>query len=113
MKPTIGIPDHDLKEVATLLNTLLADEYVLFTKTRNAHWNVEGQNFMELHKFFESQYEQLDIIIDDVAERIRAVGHYSNGSLRQFLENTHSPKKFISIITERRPYTNCSTIMSC
>ncbi len=52
MKPTIGIPDNDLEEVATLLNRLLADEYVLFTKTRNAHWNITGLSFYEMHKLF-------------------------------------------------------------
>jgi starvation-inducible DNA-binding protein len=74
-----------LQPLATLLNTLLADEYVLYTKTRNYHWNVVGDSFMELHKFFEGQYEQLDEIIDDVAERSRALGHNSLGSLKQFI----------------------------
>jgi len=77
MKPNIEISENNLKEVATLLNTLLADEYVLITKTRNAHWNVQGQNFMELHKLFEGQYEAVDNIIDEVAERIRTVGHFA------------------------------------
>lgn len=89
MKPTLGIPDHDIEEVVTFLNTLLADEYVLYTKTRNAHWNVTGQNFYELHKFFETQYEVLDIMIDDIAERVRTLGHFSIGSLRDFLSVTH------------------------
>lgn len=85
MKPNIGISDSNLKEVATLLNNLIADEYLLYTKTRNAHWNIQGQNFIELHKFFEGQYEALDEIIDDVAERIRSIGHFSLGSLKDFL----------------------------
>lgn len=88
MKPNIEIADKNLKEVATLLNTLLADEYVLYTKTRNAHWNIQGDNFMELHKFFESQYDSLDIIIDDTAERVRALGHFALGSLKDFLQVT-------------------------
>jgi starvation-inducible DNA-binding protein len=86
MKPNIDISDNNLKEVATLLNTLLADEYLLYTKTRNAHWNIQGKNFNELHKFFESQYDFLDIIIDDTAERVRSVGHYALGSLKDFLK---------------------------
>jgi starvation-inducible DNA-binding protein len=86
MKPNIDISDNNLKEVATLLNTLLADEYLLYTKTRNAHWNIQGKNFNELHKFFESQYDLLDIIIDDTAERVRSVGHYALGSLKDFLK---------------------------
>lgn len=88
MKPNIEISEKNLKEVATLLNNLVADEYVLYTKTRNAHWNIQGQNFMELHKFFESQYDALDQIIDDVAERVRSLGHFSLGSLRDFLSIT-------------------------
>jgi starvation-inducible DNA-binding protein len=86
MKPNIEISDKNLKEVATLLNTLLANEYVLYTKTRNAHWNIQGDNFIELHKFFESQYNSLNIIIDDTAERVRALGHFALGSLKDFLK---------------------------
>lgn len=88
MKPNIEISEKNLKEAATLLNNLVADEYVLYTKTRNAHWNIQGQHFMELHNFFESQYEELDDMIDDVAERVRALGHFSLGSLKDFLSIT-------------------------
>ena len=89
MKTSIGIPDNDVEEVVTLLNTLLADEYVLYTKTRNAHWNITGPNFYELHKFFETHYEALDTMIDDTAERIRSLGHFALGSLADFIEVTH------------------------
>ncbi|HZV13174.1 MAG TPA: DNA starvation/stationary phase protection protein [Candidatus Kapabacteria bacterium] len=89
MKPNIEISDKNLKEIAKRLNTVLADEYVLYTKTRNAHWNIQGNNFMELHKFFEGQYEALDTIVDDTAERVRALGHFSAGSLKDFLSITH------------------------
>lgn len=85
MKPNLEISDKNLKSVATLLNNLLADEYVLYTKTRNAHWNIQGQNFMELHKFFQGQYEALDEMIDEIAERIRSLGHFSLGSLKDFI----------------------------
>lgn len=85
MKPNIGISDKNLKSVATLLNTLLADEVILYIKTRQAHWNYEGDNFHEMHKFFESQYEQLDEIMDDVAERARMLGHFASGSLKDFI----------------------------
>jgi len=89
MKTTIGIPDHDREEIATLLNTLLADEYVLYTKTKNAHWNIKGPSFFELHKFFETQYKILDVIVDDTAERIRSLGHYALGSMKDFISVTH------------------------
>src|ERR1700739_1398898 len=85
MKPKIEISDKNRQAVADLLNTLLADEYVLYTQTRNAHWNISGSNFSELHKFFEGQYEILDIIIDDVEERVRSIGHFSLGTLKDFL----------------------------
>ena len=89
MKPTLGIPENDIKEVVTFLNILLADEYVLYTKTRNAHWNITGPAFYELHKFFESQYESLDKSIDDLAERVRSLGHFALGSMKDFLSVTH------------------------
>ncbi len=84
MKPNIGISDKNLKSVATLLNTLLADEVILYIKTRQAHWNYEGDNFMEMHKFFEGQYEQLDEIMDEIAERVRQLGHFAAGSLKDY-----------------------------
>jgi starvation-inducible DNA-binding protein len=81
----IGLTSDQRGGVAGLLKSLLADEYVLYTKTRKYHWNVEGIHFQELHKFFESQYEAIDETIDEVAERIRAVGEYSPGSFAEFL----------------------------
>ncbi|MEO6315272.1 MAG: DNA starvation/stationary phase protection protein [Chitinophagaceae bacterium] len=89
MITSIGIDQKDLKEVAHLLNGLLADEFVLYTKTRNAHWNIEGPDFYNKHKFFEEQYQQLDQIVDDIAERIRSLGHYAPGTLALFLQLTH------------------------
>jgi len=84
MKPNIGISAKNLAETSKLLNVLLADEFALYTKTRNYHWNVTGAGFSELHKFFESQYEQLDEMMDEVAERVRMLGHYALGSLGAF-----------------------------
>ena len=88
MKVDIGIPKAHLQPLATMLNTLLADEYVLYTKTRNYHWNVTGSSFMELHKLFEGQYEALDEAIDSIAERSRKLGHYAVGSMKQYLAIT-------------------------
>ncbi len=81
----IGLSVEQRKGVAGLLKSLLADEYVLYTKTRKYHWNVEGAQFHELHKFFESQYDEIDEAIDEIAERIRALGEYAPGSLAEFL----------------------------
>lgn len=89
MKTAIGISEVNTQAVSAELSKLLADEYVLYTKTRNAHWNVEGPDFHSMHLFFESQYEQLDEIMDSVAERIRTIGHYAPGTLKAFSELTH------------------------
>jgi len=89
MQPGIGITSENLSAVAHELGKVLADEFVLYTKTRNAHWNIEGPNFHSMHLFFESQYQQLEEMIDEVAERMRMLGHYAPGSLAKFLELTH------------------------
>jgi len=88
METQIGIRPEDLVQVADALNKLLSDEHVLYIKTRNAHWNVIGPDFAAQHKFFESQYDQLEEIIDEVAERIRAIGHYTVGTMEDFLNLT-------------------------
>ena len=88
METRIGIKQKLLEKVAFDLSKVLADEFVLYTKTRNAHWNVEGPDFHSAHKFFESQYEFLDEAMDDVAERIRSVGHYAPATLKDFLKLT-------------------------
>jgi starvation-inducible DNA-binding protein len=85
MKTKIGLSDKDRSGSIEILNQLLADEYVLYTKTRNYHWNVTGDDFSELHKFFEAQYEEIDEIIDEVAERARSLGGNSLGTLKEFL----------------------------
>ena len=84
----IGIKPESLAAAAHTLSVFLADEFVLYTKTRNAHWNIEGSDFYDKHKFFEAQYEQLDETMDDVAERIRTLGHYAPATLQQFLQLT-------------------------
>jgi starvation-inducible DNA-binding protein len=88
MKANIGISEENLKAVALELNKALADLVVLYTKTRNYHWNVEGPDFIELHKFYEEQYGQLEEAIDETAERIRALGHYAEGRLSDFVKLT-------------------------
>jgi starvation-inducible DNA-binding protein len=84
VKIEIGLNDGQRKPVIDILNRLLADEVTLYVKTRNFHWNVEGPDFSELHKFFESQYDEIDEIMDEVAERARALGGYAAGSLAEF-----------------------------
>jgi len=89
MQTNIGITEANRKAVAGQLAKLLADEFVLYTKTLNAHWNVEGTDFHSMHLFFEGQYGQLQEQTDSVAERIRSLGHYAPGTMKLFLELTH------------------------
>jgi starvation-inducible DNA-binding protein len=88
MKTNIGIGEKERDKLGAMLNVLLADEFLLYTKTRRFHWNVVGSDFGELHKFFEGQYEALDDIVDEVAERARALDVVSAGSLREFRDLT-------------------------
>ncbi len=89
MQPKIGIKKENLSKVAHILSGFLADEFLLYLKTRNAHWNIEGSDFHTMHKFFEEQYEQLDETMDEVAERVRILGHYAPATMKSYLELTH------------------------
>lgn len=86
MKANIGLTEKSSQAIAQKLNSVLADEFLLSLKTRNYHWNVEGSNFMEMHKFYEGLYDELDEVIDEVAERVRTLGHYSEGRMVDFLK---------------------------
>lgn len=84
MKLNNGLTRKNCQKISALLNQLLANEYVLYTKTLNYHWNVTGPHFGPLHKLFNDQYEQLLSIADDVAERIRALGEHAHATLADF-----------------------------
>ncbi|MDB5284156.1 MAG: starvation/stationary phase protection protein [Bacteroidota bacterium] len=84
MKPNVGIQEKNLKGIIKLLSSLLADDVVLYTKTRKFHWNVKGESFMELHLLFEGQYKELEEEIDEVAERINKLGGDTIGTLQEF-----------------------------
>ena len=86
MKVNIGITEKNRQAVAAALNQLLADEHILYNKTRNYHWSIEGPSFMEFHKLYEEQYTQLAEIIDEIAERIRTIGHFAEGRLKELLK---------------------------
>jgi len=88
MKTDIGIADDRRQAIVAILNALLADEYVLYTKTRNYHWNVTGPHFNDLHKMLEGQYEALAEIVDELAERARSLGGRAWGTLAEFSQNT-------------------------
>ena len=76
----IGISKKDRKAIADGLSRLLADTYTLYLKTHNFHWNVEGPMFNTLHLMFETQYTELALAVDAIAERIRALGYPAPGT---------------------------------
>jgi len=80
----IGISDKDRRKIAEGLSRLLADTYTLYLKTHNFHWNVTGPMFNTLHLMFETQYTELSLAVDAIAERIRALGEFAPGSYRDF-----------------------------
>ena len=106
MSPNIGIAESERKRIVTILNTLLADEYLLYTKTRNYHWNVVGPQFNDLHKFFEGQYGDLNEVIDEVAERARTLGGAAPASLTEFRDAARLKEHPAST----RPPRRCSRI---
>lgn len=84
MEINIGIPTEDRKAIAEGLNRVLADTYTLYLKTHNYHWNVTGPQFNSLHLMFMTQYTALALLVDEVAERIRALGFPAPGSYRAY-----------------------------
>lgn len=84
MKIDIGLSEDSRKAIAQGLNHLLADSYTLYLKTHNFHWNVTGPHFTALHAMFEHQYTELANAVDEIAERIRALGFPAPGSYREF-----------------------------
>jgi len=84
MEVKIGLSQESAGAVCHLLEKVLADEFVLYTKTRKAHWCVTGSDFLAKHKYFEELYLQIEEMIDEVAERIRILGHYPVASLKEF-----------------------------
>jgi len=88
VKTDIGVKDDSRKKLVETLNMRLSDEYVLSTKTRKFHWNVVGPRFSQLHEFFEEQYEIIDEMIDEIAERARQLGGKSSGTLEEFVRHS-------------------------
>ena len=84
MKINIGLSDTARKEISDGLSHLLADSYTLYLKTQNFHWNVTGSMFNTLHLLFEGQYQELALAVDDIAERIRALGEFAPASYSQY-----------------------------
>ena len=84
----IGIEEKDRQNIAEGLSRLLADSYTLYLKTHNYHWNVKGPLFNTLHQMFETQYTELAAAVDEIAERIRALGEPAPGSYKAYAKLT-------------------------
>jgi starvation-inducible DNA-binding protein len=80
----IGIPADKREEIVRHLSAVLGDTYTLYLKTHNYHWNVTGPMFQTLHLMFETEYNELALAVDEIAERIRALGAPAPGTLREF-----------------------------
>ncbi|MBW4610936.1 MAG: DNA starvation/stationary phase protection protein [Hassallia sp. WJT32-NPBG1] len=80
----IGIDDTNRAKIANGLSHLLADTYTLYLKTHNFHWNVKGPMFQTLHLMFETQYTELALAVDLIAERIRALGYPAPGTYSEY-----------------------------
>ena len=89
----IGIDASDREAIAAGLSRLLADSYTLYLKTHNFHWNVTGPMFNTLHLMFETQYTELAMAVDEIAERIRALGHPAPGSYAAYAKLTSIPEE--------------------
>ncbi|MDF2449048.1 MAG: mrgA [Bacteroidota bacterium] len=87
MKPRIGIPEKKLQYITDLLSVVFANQVTLYTKTLKFHWNVCGENLMELHKLFKHQYTLLESSIDETAERISKLGAKTIGTMAEFTKH--------------------------
>ena len=88
----IGIEEKDRLEIAAGLSRFLADSYTLYLKTHYYHWNVTGPMFNTLHLMFETQYTELSLAVDLIAERIRALGVFAPGTYKEFAKLTVIPE---------------------
>jgi len=108
MPINIGIAEEERKAIAEGLSKLLADTYTLYLKTHNFHWNVTGPMFQTLHLMFETQYNELALAVDLIAERIRALGFPAPGSYKEFSrlssikeeEGTPNAEEMIRLLVE-------------
>ena len=91
--PNIGISAENRQAIADQLSKVLADEFILYSKTLNFHWNVEGTDFHSVHLYLETLYEEQQEVVDTVAEKIRMIGHYVPATLEKYLELTHLTEK--------------------
>ena len=104
----IGIAEADRVEIAAGLNRVLADSYTLYLQTHNFHWNVTGPRFHDLHILFEGQYTELSTAVDEIAERVRALGEPAKGTYKAFsalsaiseVEGVPSAEEMVTLLTK-------------
>ncbi|MGB6166988.1 MAG: Dps family protein, partial [Geitlerinemataceae cyanobacterium] len=92
MKVDIGIDEKARAQITEGLSRVLADTYTLYLKTHNFHWNVTGPMFQTLHLMFEEHYNELALAVDEIAERIRALGFTAPGSYSAYSQLTSIPE---------------------
>jgi starvation-inducible DNA-binding protein len=109
MSTNTGINEADRIAIVEELKKIQADEFTLYIKTWGFHWNVTGMNFNDLHLFFLGHYQELQVFVDDVAERIRKLGHVApstiielkkNARLGEMVGETHTAEAMIDILLE-------------
>lgn len=88
MEERIGLSEKTRQAISDGLYRVLADTYTLYLKTQNFHWNITGPEFYSLHLLFEKHYQELAEAVDEIAERIRALGFYVDASFSSFKEST-------------------------
>lgn len=86
-RPIGTFDESSIKKSCEFMNELLADEFTLFTKTLNYHWNVTGPRFHSIHKFLETQYNELLVVMDDIAERVRILGERPVSTVKGMTKN--------------------------
>lgn len=103
MKPNVGISDKHRSEIAAALAKILAGSYALQLQTQHGHWNVKGPFFDSLHKLFQTQYEELQLAVDEIAERIRVMGEDAPGTFAEFQK--------LSPIKQKSSFKNANDIV--
>ena len=121
MDINIGIAQSDRQEIAAGLNRLLADSYTLYLQTHNFHWNVTGPRFHDLHLLFEAQYTELATAVDEIAERIRALGEPAMGTYKAYaslssvkeVDGVPSAEEMIDLLTDghEQVVRTCRTVL--
>lgn len=105
MKPNIGLSEQDRAAICDYLGKVLASSYSLQLQTQYCHWNVRGPYFDPLHQLFQRQYEELQGAVDEVAERIRALGYNAPGTFQKFGE--------LSAIQQKSEFSNSDEMVAC